>query len=220
MLKTYTKNPEIVYLEGKDLPNIKNIGKFLSIDTERMGLQLHRDRICLIQIYDVYKHKLYFLKIPVNIDFSTYRNLKEIMESRKFVKLFHYAISDIKPLTLMLNTKINNISCTKLMAKIALTYTQHHGLKTLMNVYFNVSGDYLGNTYWGGTVDAKQFIYAAKDVMYLHKIYIKMLKQLYAERRVEIFNYSVIALENLAYVEAMGFSYEYLLGFDSKKQFD
>ncbi|MFN3603088.1 MAG: ribonuclease D [Leptonema sp. (in: bacteria)] len=140
----------------------------LAVDCEMMGLNPHRDRLCLVQIA---KENGTCTIIQIDEKHPPVL-LKNILENEGIEKIFHYARSDMLFLKLRLNIEVKNIYCTKIASKLARTYTDKHGLKELVKEFF---GDNLDKTVtstdWGNpNLTDEQLLYAQNDVIYLFQI--------------------------------------------------
>jgi ribonuclease D len=169
-----------------DLPDGLNLGNEIAIDTEALGLNSFRDRLCLVQITGG-NNLVYIVHFDSKSDYDS-KNLKKLLANDKIVKIFHYARFDVALLQKTFNVKINNIYCTKIASKIARTYTDAHGLKAIVKEFFNVDiSKKEQSSYWGGDeVNEEQLKYASNDVLYLHKIKEKLDKILENENRKEL----------------------------------
>lgn len=170
------------HLYKNDLNDGVSFGSTVAIDTEAMGLNPARDRLCLIQIYDGDGdcHMVQF----ENKDYHS-PNLIKLLSDKSTQKVFHYARFDMAALKYALKTDINNVYCTKIASKIARTYTNSHGLKDLCKELLNVEiSKKQQSSDWGNiNLSKDQIAYAANDVIYLHKIKEKLDKILIRENR-------------------------------------
>ena len=164
------------------------MGKSVAIDTETMGLNLLRDRLCLVQLctgnnicHLIQYQQKKIIKSP---------NLVKILNNKKIQKIFHYARFDVGVLNYNLKSNINNIYCTKIASKLVRTNTDKHGLKDLCKEFLNT--EIMKNEQssdWGREkLTKKQIKYAATDVLYLHKIKSQLDKMLIREKRVSLAN--------------------------------
>lgn len=157
----------------------------IAIDTETTGLNLSRDRLCVIQISngDGNAHLVKF--DPGKYDAP---NLRKLLSNKSTTKLFHFARFDVAVIKKFLETELHNIYCTKIASKIARTYTDSHGLKELCRELLNVTiSKQQQSSYWGATDLSKdQLMYAASDVLYLHKLRDKLDVMLKREGRIEL----------------------------------
>ena len=170
------------HLHKNDLKENISFGKTVAIDTEAMGLDPARDRLCLIQLYDGDGdcHMVQF----ESKDYSS-PNLVKLLSDQSTQKIFHYARFDMAALKHALKTNINNVYCTKIASKIARTYTGNHGLKDLCKELLNVEiSKKQQSSDWGNiNLSKDQIAYAANDVIHLHKIKEKLEEMLIRENR-------------------------------------
>jgi len=169
----------------QDLPKNINLGEVVAVDTETMGLDFSRDRLCLVQLSPG-NNKVYIIQI----DKESYqaKNLKKILEDKKIKKIFQYARFDLAVLKKYLNVEVNNVYCTKIASRIGRTYSDKHGLKDLCKELLNIDlSKTMQSSDWGADELTKEQIqYAASDVLYLHKIKNELDKMLKRENRLEI----------------------------------
>ena len=193
------------YLHKNDLPSDINFGAEIAIDTETMGLNINRDRLCLIQISagDGDAHLVQFEQ-------NNYAapNLKKLLSDDKILKIFHFARFDIAVIKRYLGINLKNIYCTKIASKLIRTYTDAHGLKSLCDELLGVEiSKKQQSSYWGNKEISKQQIdYAASDVLHLHKIRIKLDEMLKRENRYEDFQQCLEFLPTRAKLDIEGFT--------------
>tara|TARA_B100000579_G_C22690900_1_gene784960 strand:+ start:333 stop:938 length:606 start_codon:yes stop_codon:yes gene_type:complete len=174
-----------ITVHQNDLPSDLNFGLSVAIDTETMGLNPIRDKLCLIQISKG-NNVCHLIKINNN---NKPKNLIKILKNNKIQKIFHYARFDVAILKFTYGVNIKNIFCTKIASKLVRTYTDKHGYKDLCSELLNISISKSEQTSdWGGALTLKQKNYAATDVLYLHKLKNKLNKMLQREKRVDIAN--------------------------------
>jgi ribonuclease D len=158
----------------------------IAVDTETMGLIPQRDRLCLIQICDP---QGFVTAIRIARGQQKAPNLKQLMEAKNIVKVFHFARFDVAQLRFNLNIKTRPIFCTKVASKLARTYTSNHGLKSLVQELTGIELDKSSQSSdWGNTsqlTDA-QLSYAANDVRYLLSAKDKLTAMLQREERWEV----------------------------------
>ena len=176
-----------IKLHQDDIPDSLNLGNSIAIDTETMGLNPKRDRLCLIQISSG-NNTCHLIKIN-NLK-NKPKNLLKILKNKKILKIFHFARFDVAFLKHTFNININNIYCTKIASKLARTFTEKHGYKELCRELLNVNISKSEQTSdWGNEkLTLAQQKYAAKDVLYLHKIKESLDTMLKRENRMEIAN--------------------------------
>jgi len=172
-------------LYKNDLPADVNLGKIVAIDTETLGLQVQRDRLCVVQLSsgDGDAH-------IVNFDKGNYDapNLKKLLADKSVQKLFHFARFDVATIKQYLGVDVENVYCTRTASKFARTYTDNHGLKSLLEEYLAIDiSKKQQSSYWGANeLSEKQLDYAANDVLYLHKLKELLDERLKREERLEI----------------------------------
>ena len=154
----------------------------VAIDTEAMGLDPARDRLCLIQIFDG-KNDCHIVQLENSNTDSP--NLIKLLNDEKIQKIFHYARFDMAALKHALKIDVKNVYCTKIASKIARTYTNNHGLKDLCKELLGVEiSKKQQSSDWGNSnLSREQIAYAANDVIYLHKIKNKLDEMLVREDR-------------------------------------
>ncbi|MDG2416135.1 MAG: ribonuclease H-like domain-containing protein [Pelagibacterales bacterium] len=154
----------------------------VAIDTEAMGLDPARDRLCLIQIFDGETdcHMVQFENSNTESP-----NLIKLLNDENIQKIFHYARFDMAALKHALKIDVKNVYCTKIASKIARTYTNNHGLKDLCKELLGVEiSKKQQSSDWGNSnLSKEQIAYAANDVIYLHKIKNKLDEMLVREDR-------------------------------------
>lgn len=168
-----------------DIPENIMPSDIMAIDTETMGLNLNRDRLCVLQFSfgDGRAHIVHF----DGLDYSA-PNLKKFLNDDSIVKLFHYARFDITAILKYLDIMVENIYCTKIASRLARTYTDRHSLNALV---FELTGQKLDKmqqcSNWGcENLSQAQIEYAAYDVLYLHQIKKKLDEMLKTAGRFEL----------------------------------
>jgi ribonuclease D len=191
-----------------DIPSdLAGLGKSIAIDTEAMGLSILRDRLCLIQMCDE-NNNIVLVKFNLDSDFQS-PNLIQLFTDPSVEKIFHFARFDVAIIKYYLKIQfIPNIFCTKISSKLVRTYTDRHGLKTLVREFTDVVLDKEQQTSnWGSSVLSKEQIdYAISDVLYLHRIKDGMLKMLESTKRREIAYRCFDALNLICDLDIQGFS--------------
>jgi len=157
------------HLYQNDIPDDLDLGPIVAIDCETMGLNPHRDRLCLIQMSggDGECHL-----VQVAIGQTEAPNLCKMLADPKVLKLFHYGRFDIAAMLNAFGTLAAPVYCTKIASKLVRTYTDRHGLKTLLQDMVGVDiSKHQQQSDWGAdTLTGAQLNYAASDVLYLHKL--------------------------------------------------
>jgi ribonuclease D len=182
----------------------------IAIDTEATGLQIpERDKLSLVQISDE-KGNVYIIQPDKN----SYKapNLVSVLENEKILKIGHFLRFDKNALEYFLKCKMKNIFDTKIASKIVRTYTDSHGLKTLVQEFCNKSLDKRqGSSDWNKDIDElsdKQLDYAASDVVYLHKIKTELEIMLVREKRMDLFKKCLVFLDTRVELDQNGFKFD------------
>jgi ribonuclease D len=169
-----------------DLPNLDNYqNNCVAIDTEALGLNNHRDRLCVVQLSpgdgsaDV---------IQIAKGQSEAPNLVKLLSDRSVTKIFHFARFDVAILYKYLGVVTHPVYCTKIASKLTRTYTDRHGLKDLVREFLNidVSKQQQSSDWAAEELSAAQLEYAASDVLYLHQLKQILDQRLNREERSEI----------------------------------
>ena len=178
-----------INLHNEDLPDDLNLGDKIAIDCEFMGLNVERDKLCLVQI-STGKNDAHIVRLNRNTYNSP--NLKKVLSNNKINKVFHYARADLLFIKKYLEIDIDNVDCTKIMSKIARSYSDKHGLKDLIREFTGSEiSKNLQSSDFGGELSEKQLQYCAKDVIYLHKIFNSLKNILVRENRYEIYTETI-----------------------------
>ena len=164
-----------------DLPASFKVSNIIALDSETMGLNPKRDKLCLVQISNG-DEVCQLIKIDLSSGIPL--NLIKILKNNKIQKIFHYARFDVAVFKHNFKINIKNIYCTKIASKLVRTYTDKHGYKDLCS---ELLGKSISKTEqssdWGGELSKEQQKYAATDVLYLHKIKDKLDSMLLREKR-------------------------------------
>lgn len=159
---------QIFFHEG-DLPASVDLPKIIAVDTETMGLELHRDRLCLVQIGDG-RGNCHIVRLKKG-EYDA-PNLKALLTDASVLKIFQYARFDIAALYLYLGVLCRPVYCTKIASKIARTNAPSHSLKALCQQLLSVELEKEQQcSDWGADqLSQEQLKYAANDVLYLHDL--------------------------------------------------
>lgn len=173
------------HLYQNDLPDGLDLGPTVAIDCETMGLNPHRDRLCLIQLSsgDGNCHL-----IQVAPRQTAAPNLCKLLADPDVLKLFHYGRFDIAAMLNAFGTLTAPVYCTKIASKLVRTYTDRHGLKNLLQDLINVDiSKFQQQSDWGAAKLTKaQLDYAASDVLYLHRLRETLNVRLTRESRMDV----------------------------------
>jgi ribonuclease D len=168
-----------------DLPDGLNLGPIVAIDTETLGLNPFRDRLCLAQLSsgDGVCHAVQFAAGEYAAP-----NLKKMLADPNTTKLFHFARFDIAMFRRWLGVDCKPIYCTKIASKLVRTYTDRHGLKDLVREILGVdiSKEQQSSDWGAADLTEKQLAYAAGDVAYLHQLKTALDKMLEREGRTHL----------------------------------
>ena len=178
-----------IKLHKQDLPDQIKLSDKIAIDCEFTGLNIERDRLCLLQISSG-KNDAHIIQL----DKDNYNapNLKNVLNDEKIGKLFHFARADLLFIKKFLGIDVKNVNCTKIMSKIARSYSDRHGLKDLIKEFIGIDvSKQLQTSDFGGELTDRQLKYCAQDVVYLHKIYQALKKILERENRIDLYQNTI-----------------------------
>ena len=182
----------------------------IAIDTEATGLQIpERDKLSLIQICD--QNGVVYIIQP---DRKNYKapNLVKVLEDASILKIGHYLRFDKSALEFFLKCKIKSIFDTKIASKVVRTYTDQHGLKSLVYEFCNKNLDKRSSSSdWNKDINElsdKQLEYAANDVIFLHKIKDELEKMLKRENRMDLYKNCITFLDTRIKLDQSGFKFD------------
>lgn len=174
-----------IKLYKNDLPDGLNLGPIVAIDSETLGLNPIRDRLCLVQLSsgDGTAHMVQFTDGKYDAP-----NLKALLTDPAITKLFHYARFDVAMFRRYLGVMTTPIYCTKIASKLVRTYTDKHGLKDLVRELLgtDLSKEQQSSDWGAPELSEKQLSYAANDVAYLHRLKVALDAMLAREGRAEL----------------------------------
>jgi len=173
-----------INLFQNDIPSSLNLVGDLAIDTEAMGLNICRDRLCLIQI-STGNQDVYLVQFCEGYDAP---NLKKLLSDTTRTKIFHFARFDLAIIRHYLEITVENIFCTQIASRIARTYTDFHGLKDLCRELLqeNISKEQRSSDWGQKPLSKEQQQYAATDVLHLHKLRMILTDMLTRESRLNL----------------------------------
>jgi ribonuclease D len=168
-----------------DLPDDADFGQSVAIDTETLGLNPHRDRLCVVQLSsgdgtaDVVQIAAGQTRAP---------NIEKLLADPSVTKIFHFARFDIAVLYKTFGVMTSPVYCTKIVSKLVRTYTDRHGLKDLVRelVGIELSKQQQSSDWASGDLSDAQLAYAASDVLHLHALRAKLDAMLVREGRLEL----------------------------------
>ncbi|WP_315741253.1 MULTISPECIES: ribonuclease D [unclassified Bradyrhizobium] len=196
-----------VRLHRGDLPDLSRYTTSVAIDTETMGLNPHRDRLCVVQLSpgdgsaDV-------VQIPKG--HTDAPNLKALLGNPDITKIFHFARFDVAALFHAFGVMPQPVYCTKIASRLARTYTDRHGLKDLVRELLNVDlSKQQQSSDWGAEqLSEPQLAYAASDVLHLHALREKLDGMLAREGRLALAQACFAFLPHRATLDLGGFEAE------------
>jgi ribonuclease D len=168
-----------------DLPDGLDLGPVVAIDTETMGLNPHRDRLCLVQL-SAGDGDAPLVRIAQGQ--ARAPNLERMLADPSVEKLFHYGRFDIAVLARRFGVAARPVWCTKIASKLARTFTDRHGLKMLCQDLIGIDiSKHQQMSDWGApTLTPAQAAYAASDVLHLHQLKAALSEMLAREGRTEL----------------------------------
>lgn len=174
-----------VRLHRGDLPDLSRFSREVAIDTETMGLEPHRDRLCVVQL-SAGDGSADVVQIPQ--DATSAPNLEKLLADPGVTKIFHYARFDVAVLKHRFGVVTGPVYCTKIASKLVRTYTDRHGLKDLVRELLNVDlSKQQQSSDWGAEkLSDAQLEYAASDVLYLHDLKRHLDRMLRREGRMDM----------------------------------
>lgn len=179
------RRPNNYRLHRGDLPEGLDFGPAVAIDTEAMGLNPHRDRLCLVQLSagDGSAHLVQFEAGAYDAP-----RLKRLLTDPAVLKLFHFARFDLGVLYRYLGVMAQPIYCTKIASRLARTFTDKHGLRDLCKdvLGIEISKQQQSSDWGAATLTDEQLRYAASDVLHLHALRERLDSMLTREGRMEL----------------------------------
>ncbi|MCK1357216.1 ribonuclease D [Bradyrhizobium sp. 199] len=196
-----------VRLHRGDLPDLTRYSGAVAIDTETMGLNPHRDRLCVVQLSpgdgsaDV-------VQIPKG--HTDAPNLKALLANPEITKIFHFARFDVAVLYQTFGVMTGPIYCTKIASRLVRTYTDRHGLKDLVREVLNVDlSKQQQSSDWGSdSLTEPQLAYAASDVLHLHALRERLDAMLVREGRTQLAKTCFDFLPTRALLDLQGWAEE------------
>ncbi|MBO4222946.1 ribonuclease D [Bradyrhizobium neotropicale] len=174
-----------IRLHRGDLPDLSRYKDAVAIDTETMGLNPHRDRLCVVQMSGG-DGTADLVQVPTAPGDAP--NLKALLTNPNILKIFHFARFDLAALYNAYGVMPTPVYCTKIASRLSRTYTDRHGLKDLVREVLNIElSKQQQSSDWGApTLSEAQLAYAASDVLHLHALREKLDAMLAREGRTEL----------------------------------
>jgi ribonuclease D len=192
-----------IRVHQQDLPDGASFGASVAIDTETLGLNPHRDRLCVVQLSagdgtaDV---------VQIAKGQSRAPNLERLLADPAVQKIFHFGRFDIAVLEHTFGVQVSPVYCTKIASRLVRTYTDRHGLKDLVRELLGIelSKQQQSSDWAATTLSDAQLAYAASDVLHLHAIRNKLDAMLAREGRTELAQSCFGFLPTRARLDLMG----------------
>ncbi len=198
-----------VHLHPHDLPDGIVFGAAVAVDTETMGLNPHRDRLCLVQLSagDGQAHLVQLVPVALGGHGYDCPNLKRLLADPAVAKLMHFARFDVAVLQHFLGITVAPVKCTKIAARLVRTFTDRHGLKDLCKELLGIELSKQQQTSdWGAvTLTAEQLTYAASDVLHLHALWARLEALLVREQRLDLAEACFAFLPTRARLDLLGY---------------
>jgi ribonuclease D len=174
-----------IRLHRGDLPDLSRYTTSVAVDTETMGLNPYRDRLCVVQMSNG-DGSADIVQVPKG--HSDAPNLKKLLGDPKVVKIFHFARFDLAALYHAFGVMPQPVYCTKIASRLSRTYTDRHGLKDLVREVLNIDlSKQQQSSDWGAeALSEPQLAYAASDVLHLHALRERLDLMLAREGRAEL----------------------------------
>jgi ribonuclease D len=197
----------VIELHRGDLPDNVDFGQSVAIDSETLGLNTLRDRLCVVQLSagDDVCHIVHFPTPEYSAP-----NLCRLVNDTSVLKLFHFARFDIAALNHYLGADCRPVYCTKIASRLTRTYTDRHGLKELCREFLGVdlSKEQQSSDWGAPELTSAQLEYAASDVLYLHRLKEALDARLARENRTHIAQAAFEFLPTRAAMDIAGFESE------------
>lgn len=198
-----------IHLHRDDLPEGLALGSMVAVDTETMGLNPWRDRLCLVQLSagDGHAHLVQLLPVSLGGRGFDCPNLARLLADPATVKLMHFARFDVAVLQHSLGITVAPVKCTKIAARLTRTFTDRHGLRDLCRELLGVEINKQQQTSdWGAPeLTAEQLAYAASDVLHLHALWLRLEALLVREHRLDLASSCFDFLPTRARLDLLGY---------------
>lgn len=198
-----------IHLYRHDLPDALDLGRVVAVDTETMGLNPHRDRLCLVQLSagDGRAHLVHIVPPELGGRGFDCPNLTRLLRDPGVVKLMHFARFDVAVLQHAFGIAVAPVRCTKIAARLTRTFTDRHGLKDLCRDLLGIELSKQQQTSdWGAfELSSEQLAYAASDVLHLHALWERLEALLRREGRLELAESCFAFLPTRARLDLLGY---------------
>jgi ribonuclease D len=204
----FTRNA-MIRLHKHDLPADLDLGPAVAVDTEAMGLDPRRDRLCLVQLSagDGTVHCVQILPASLGGRGGDCPNLKRLLADPATLKIFHFARFDLALLHHALGITVAPVVCTKIASRLTRTDTDRHGLKDLLKDLLGIEISKQQQTSdWGAPeLTQEQLAYAASDVLHLHALWARLKGLLEREGRLDLAEACYRFLPDRARLDLLGY---------------
>ncbi|MEO1046253.1 MAG: ribonuclease D [Pseudomonadota bacterium] len=193
-----------VYLHEEDIPADALGDGALAVDTETMGLNTPRDRLCLVQISDGGDDE-HLVRFTPDSDYAA-PNLKAVLADPGRIKLYHFGRFDLAAIKYYLGVMAEPVFCTKIASRLVRTYTDRHGLKELVREMLGkeISKQQQSSDWGAPELSTAQQDYAASDVRYLHDLRDALTQRLVREKRLDMAEACFAFLPHRAELDLIG----------------
>jgi ribonuclease D len=199
-----------IHLHRDDLPEGLSLGPVVAVDTETMGLNPYRDRLCLVQLSsgDGVVHMVQFRPPALGGRGFDCPQLRHLLADRGTMKLMHFARFDVAVLQHTLGLTVGPVKCTKIAARLTRTFTDKHGLRDLCRELLGVEISKQQQTSdWGAPeLSSEQLTYAATDVLHLHALWARLEGLLVRENRLDLAEACFAFLPARARLDLLGYA--------------
>lgn len=194
-----------IRLHRGDLPDLGRYTSSVAIDTETLGLNPHRDRLCVVQLSNG-DGTADVVQIPAG--HSDAPNLRKLLGDPAVTKIFHFARFDLAALFHALGVMPQPVYCTKIASKLVRTYTDRHGLKDLVRelLAIDLSKQQQSSDWGAETLSEAQLAYAASDVLHLHQLRERLDQMLVREKRTALADACFKFLPSRALLDLQGWN--------------
>ena len=199
-----------IHLHRHDLPDGLSLGPVIAVDTETMGLDLRRDRLCLVQLSagDGVAHLVQLVPEALGGRGYAAPNLARLMADPAVTKIMHFARFDVAVLQLTFAVTVAPVRCTKIAAKLVRTFTDRHGLRDLCRELLGIEISKQQQTSdWGAPeLSPEQLAYAASDVLHLHALWARLEALLVREGRLGLAEACFAFLPSRCRLDLLGYA--------------
>ncbi len=198
-----------LHLHRYDLPDGLDLGPVVAVDTETMGLDPRRDRLCLVQLSagDGSAHLVQIVPERLGGHGSKAPNLAQLLADPATLKLMHFARFDVAILQHTFGISVAPVRCTKIASKLVRTFTERHGLRDLCRELLGIEISKQQQTSdWGAAeLSSEQLAYAASDVLHLHALWARLEALLVREDRLDLAMACFAFLPTRARLDLLGY---------------